>query len=62
MVAGIVHFAAETSATVIAEGVETVAEAAAVQRLGIRLAQGHLYAPALPIERAASIVITPPVS
>lgn len=42
LVAGIQNFAAETGAMVVAEGIETDAELAAVQRMGIGLGQGFL--------------------
>jgi EAL domain-containing protein (putative c-di-GMP-specific phosphodiesterase class I) len=46
LASSLVHFAAETDAVLIAEGVETGAELAALRELGIRYAQGfHLSRP-----------------
>ena len=42
MIAGLVEFAAVTGAAVVAEGIETPAEAATVKRLGVGLGQGYL--------------------
>jgi len=42
LVTGLVHFAAQTGATLIAEGVETRREADTLFALGVRLAQGFL--------------------
>ena len=47
LVAGLVHFGARTGATLIAEGVESEAEARALDQLGVPFAQGyHLGRPA----------------
>jgi EAL domain-containing protein (putative c-di-GMP-specific phosphodiesterase class I) len=43
LVAGMRHFARMTNRRLIAEGVETEAEAAAIGALGVRLAQGYLF-------------------
>lgn len=43
LVTGLVHFARIAGPTVIAEGIETAAEAEAVARLGIQLGQGFLH-------------------
>jgi EAL domain-containing protein (putative c-di-GMP-specific phosphodiesterase class I) len=42
MVAGLVYFASATGCRLIAEGVETRAEALTLERLGFELAQGYL--------------------
>jgi EAL domain-containing protein (putative c-di-GMP-specific phosphodiesterase class I) len=42
VIAGLVRFAAVTGALVVAEGIETPAEAATVKRLGVGLGQGYL--------------------
>ena len=48
LVAGMVHFAGKTGAVLIAEGVETKAEARQLRQLGVALAQGYwLGRPAL---------------
>ncbi len=43
VIAGLVQFAAVTGALVIAEGIETLAEAETVKRLGVGFAQGYLF-------------------
>ena len=43
LAAGLNFFAQRTNCRLIAEGVETQAEADALRRLGIDLAQGYLY-------------------
>ena len=48
--ASLVNIAGTLGADVIAEGVETEGEADALRRLGVRLAQGYLFAP--PIARS----------
>ena len=52
LAAGLRHFAALTGTTLVAEGVETQAEAAAIQELGVELAQGYLF-DATPAHRVA---------
>jgi PAS domain S-box-containing protein len=52
LAAGLRHFAALTGTTLVAEGVETQAEAAAIQELGVELAQGYLF-DASPAHRVA---------
>jgi PAS domain S-box-containing protein len=46
LAAGMRHFAALTGTTLVAEGVETEAEARTIRQLGIDLAQGYLFGPA----------------
>jgi PAS domain S-box-containing protein len=43
LAAGLRHFASLTGTTLVAEGVETMAEANAVRTLGVELAQGYLF-------------------
>jgi EAL domain-containing protein (putative c-di-GMP-specific phosphodiesterase class I) len=43
LVAGMVHFAAKTRMTLVAEGVETAAEARSLSQLGVPLAQGYRF-------------------
>jgi EAL domain-containing protein (putative c-di-GMP-specific phosphodiesterase class I) len=50
VIAGLVQFAAVTGALVIAEGIETIAEAETVKRLGVGLGQGYLFGRAAAIE------------
>lgn len=50
MATAILHLAAAVGAEVIAEGVETPAEAAALVELGYTVAQGYLFARPMPIE------------
>lgn len=50
IMAALKHFAGETGALVLAEGVETGAEAATVKSLGINLAQGWLFGQPLPLD------------
>jgi EAL domain-containing protein (putative c-di-GMP-specific phosphodiesterase class I)/DNA-binding response OmpR family regulator len=49
LVAGLRYFAARSGCVLIAEGVETTAEAAVLQRLGIGLAQGYLFGRPAPL-------------
>jgi PAS domain S-box-containing protein len=50
LVAGMVHVARTSESHLVAEGVETEAEAEALGRLGVELAQGFLFARPAPIE------------
>ncbi|MFZ4718397.1 MAG: PAS domain S-box protein [Ilumatobacteraceae bacterium] len=43
LAAGMRHFAALTGTTLIAEGVETEAEAKAIRQLGVEMAQGYVF-------------------
>jgi EAL domain-containing protein (putative c-di-GMP-specific phosphodiesterase class I) len=43
LVAGMVHYARTTGTRLVAEGVETEAEAAALARLGVEIGQGYLF-------------------
>ena len=45
LVAGMVHFAKQTGSTLLAEGIETPAEAELLRELGIGLGQGYLFGP-----------------
>lgn len=58
LVAGMVHFAAKTGAILVAEGVETEAEARQLRQLGVALAQGYwLGRPALAARIVAPLAI-----
>ncbi len=50
VVVGLVHFAAKAGCEVIAEGIETEAERATAQALGVTLGQGFLIARPAPVE------------
>jgi EAL domain-containing protein (putative c-di-GMP-specific phosphodiesterase class I) len=49
VIAGLVHFAAVSGALILAEGIETKAEAETVKRLGVRLGQGYLLGRPAPV-------------
>jgi EAL domain-containing protein (putative c-di-GMP-specific phosphodiesterase class I)/CheY-like chemotaxis protein len=50
LVAGIHHFATLTNCRIVAEGVETEAETAALRRLGVDFGQGFLYGHPEPVD------------
>lgn len=58
LIAGMVHFAGQTGATLIAEGIETPAEERTVKALGIELGQGFLYAKPMDAAMARTILLT----
>jgi EAL domain-containing protein (putative c-di-GMP-specific phosphodiesterase class I) len=69
LIVGLVHFAEVSGAQVLAEGLETDAEQATVQRLGVTLGQGFLlgrpglideWLPPTRVLRRASVAIRPP--
>ena len=43
LVAGMVHFARQTGSTLLAEGIETPAEAKLLRELGVDFGQGYLF-------------------
>jgi len=49
LAAGLVHFATQTGITLIAEGIETDAEAQTLRVLGVRLGQGYLLGRPAPL-------------
>jgi EAL domain-containing protein (putative c-di-GMP-specific phosphodiesterase class I) len=53
IVAGMCHYARETQATLIAEGIQTQAELETLRRLGVRLGQGYLLGRPAPVEEIA---------
>jgi PAS domain S-box-containing protein len=53
MVAGMCHYARETRATLIAEGIQTQAELNTLSRLGVHLGQGYLLGRPAPVEEIA---------
>ncbi|WP_432509256.1 sensor domain-containing phosphodiesterase [Kineococcus auxinigenes] len=62
LVRSLVEFATDVGASLVAEGVETAAEAQSLQRLGVELVQGYLYArpAALPQDGPAGEDAPPP--
>lgn len=50
LVAGMVHYARTTGTRLVAEEVETEAEAAALAKLGVDIGQGYLFAHPAPLE------------
>ncbi len=54
LIVGLQHFARESSSEVIAEGVETAEELAALRTLGVRLVQGYLLGRPEPVILAAA--------
>jgi diguanylate cyclase (GGDEF)-like protein len=56
IVAAMLSMARDLSMEVVAEGVETVAQAAELLRLGCTLGQGFLYSEAVPAARAAELL------
>jgi diguanylate cyclase (GGDEF)-like protein len=56
IVSAMLSMATELGIEVIAEGVESVGQAAELLRLGCTLAQGFLYSPAVPAVRVASLI------
>lgn len=54
LVAGLVHFAAETGCQLIGEGIETEAERDTLLRLGVPLGQGHLFGRPAPVTAGTS--------
>lgn len=60
IVASIVGLAGSLGLDVVAEGVETESQRAALVALGVRRAQGHLFAPALAPEQALAFLAEAP--
>ncbi len=60
MATAILHLGAAIDATVIAEGVETEAEAAVLLDLGYSVAQGYLFARPMPIEALSDYICASP--
>ncbi len=58
IVAGVISMAHALGHTVIAEGVETTEQLAALRRLGCRYAQGFLWSRAVPVAELASTIAT----
>ncbi len=58
IVAGVISMAHTLGHTVIAEGVETTEQLAALRRLGCRYAQGFLWSRAVPVAELASTIAT----
>jgi EAL domain-containing protein (putative c-di-GMP-specific phosphodiesterase class I)/DNA-binding NarL/FixJ family response regulator len=55
LVAGLAHFAAETSCQIIGEGIETEAERSTLLRLGVPLGQGYLFGRAASVLEAGAV-------
>jgi len=53
----IVHFANETDAFLIAEGIEKLEEHETLRRLGVRLGQGYLYSRPAPADQVIQMII-----
>lgn len=54
LVAGLTHFATTTGARLIAEGIETEHELAALRRLNVGMGQGYLFGRPVPIDAVSS--------
>jgi EAL domain-containing protein (putative c-di-GMP-specific phosphodiesterase class I) len=50
LAAALISFAGETNMTIVAEGIETVAELAALRELGVRYGQGFYFARPAPLD------------
>lgn len=55
MVAGMCHFAAQSGTTLIAEGIETEAEAETLRHLGVPLGEGQMLAQGYLFGRPSSL-------
>lgn len=55
LAAALVAFARETGGTIVAEGVETAAELAALRELGVERAQGYLLGKPMPLHEAVKL-------
>jgi EAL domain-containing protein (putative c-di-GMP-specific phosphodiesterase class I) len=49
LVSGLAYFASETGSRLIAEGIETQAELQVLRELGVKLGQGFLLGPPMPV-------------
>lgn len=58
LAAAMMHFARETRALIVAEGIETEAEHATLRRLGIHRGQGYLLGRPLTLDAAAALCET----
>jgi EAL domain-containing protein (putative c-di-GMP-specific phosphodiesterase class I) len=56
LVRAVLTLAGDLGLSVVAEGVETAAQARALGELGCAMAQGLLYGPAVPVERLAPVL------
>jgi EAL domain-containing protein (putative c-di-GMP-specific phosphodiesterase class I) len=55
-VPSVLRLGRDLSLSVVAEGVETVEQLVLLRAAGATLGQGHLFAPALPLEEATEVV------
>lgn len=59
LAAAFISFARATGSKIVAEGVETASELAALTSLGIHMAQGYFLGKPMPLDAAADVVQTP---
>jgi EAL domain-containing protein (putative c-di-GMP-specific phosphodiesterase class I) len=60
LAAALVAFGRETGAAIVAEGIETQAEAETMRQIGIRFGQGYLFARPMPLEAVHGTILAQP--